>query len=66
MKSFYSIIYLFIYQVSFSQHPVNWTINYSPQKKIVIFNATIERSPGLFNVNTMKGKIFAIPIGRVE
>ena len=30
-----------------------------------IFNATIERSPGLFNVNTMKGKIFAIPIGRV-
>ena len=51
MKSFYSIIYLFIYQVSFSQHPVNWTINYSPQKKIVIFNATIDSNWHLYAVN---------------
>lgn len=51
MKSFYSIIYLFIYQVSFSQHPVNWTINYSPQKKIVIFNAIIDSNWHLYAVN---------------
>tara|TARA_B100000579_G_C22489249_1_gene691627 strand:- start:111 stop:551 length:441 start_codon:yes stop_codon:yes gene_type:complete len=51
MKSFYSIIYLFIYQLSFSQHPVNWTINYSSQKKIVIFNATIDSNWHLYAVN---------------
>ena len=51
MKSFYSIIYLFIYQLSFSQHPVNWTINYSPQKKIVIFNAIIDSNWHLYAVN---------------
>jgi hypothetical protein len=51
MKSFYSIIYLFIYQISFSQHPVSWTINYSPKKNIVIFNATIDSNWHLYAVN---------------
>ena len=51
MKSFYSVIYLFIYQVSFSQHPINWTINYSPKKNIVIFNATIDSNWHLYAVN---------------
>ena len=51
MKSFYSIIYIFICQVSFSQQPVNWAINCSPKKNIVIFNATIDSNWHLYAVN---------------
>ena len=51
MKSFYLIINLFIFQVSFSQQPVKWTINYSSEKNIVIFNAVIDSNWHLYAVN---------------
>lgn len=52
MKSFYLIISLFfIFQVSLSQHPVKWTINYSSEKKIIIFNAVIDSNWHLYAVN---------------
>jgi thiol:disulfide interchange protein DsbD len=51
VRSFYLIINLFIFQVSFSQHPVKWTINYSPEKNIVIFNAVIDSNWHLYAVN---------------
>jgi len=51
MKSFYLIINLFIFQISFSQQPVKWTINYSLEKNIVIFNAVIDSNWHLYAVN---------------
>jgi len=51
MKSFYLFIYLFIYLFSFSQAPVKWTINYSPEKNRIVFNAVIDSNWHLYAVD---------------
>ena len=50
MKSFF-FIYLFSYLISFSQHPVKWSINYSQDKNKVVFNAEIDSNWHLYAVD---------------
>tara|TARA_B110001452_G_scaffold126432_1_gene104999 strand:+ start:230 stop:670 length:441 start_codon:yes stop_codon:yes gene_type:complete len=51
MKSFFLFLYIFICLISFSQAPVNWIINYSPDKNKVVFNAEIDSNWHLYAVN---------------
>tara|TARA_Y100000385_G_scaffold191498_1_gene198033 strand:+ start:173 stop:613 length:441 start_codon:yes stop_codon:yes gene_type:complete len=51
MKSFFLFIHLLIFLVSFSQKPVKWTINYSPEKNKVVFSAVIDSNWHLYAVD---------------